>query len=102
MQENGYITVEQTALAQSRSLGVKRPLVRIAQMRLISPRRSDVSLRKHMVRKALYEGGLSVRTTLDPQLQIKAERALREGLEALDRRQGWRGPLARLDPGKAC
>ena len=31
---------------------------------------------------------------------MKAERALREGLEALDRRQGWRGPLTRLDPTK--
>ena len=31
---------------------------------------------------------------------MKAERALREGLEALDERQGWRGPLTRLDPTK--
>lgn len=45
----------------------------------------------------LYEGGLSVRTTLDPVLQEKADRALREGLEALDRRQGWRGALGRID-----
>ena len=47
--------------------------------------------------KSLYEGGLSVRTTLDPTLQLYAEQALREGLEALDRRQGWRGPLGRID-----
>ena len=31
----------------------------------------------------LYGGGLFVRTTLSPDLQEKAERALREGLEAL-------------------
>ncbi len=47
----------------------------------------------------LYEGGLSVRTTLDPRLQRIAERVLREGLTVYDRRHGWRGPLARLDLG---
>ena len=47
---------------------------------------------------ALYEGGLSVRTTVDPALQAIADRALRGGLVAYDARRGWRGPLARLDP----
>ena len=46
---------------------------------------------------ALYEGGLSVRTTLDPRLQVFAEEALREGLRTYDRRHGWRGPLARIE-----
>ncbi len=44
--------------------------------------------------KRLYEGGLSVRTTLNPRLQRFAERALRDGLVAYDRRHGWRGPIA--------
>jgi penicillin-binding protein 1A len=46
--------------------------------------------------KALYEGGLVVHATIDPNLQAIADRALRAGLEAYDRRHGWRGPLARL------
>ncbi len=45
----------------------------------------------------LYEGGLSVRTTLDPRLQRIAERVMRQGLINYDRRHGWRGPVARLD-----
>ncbi len=49
--------------------------------------------------KALYEGGMSVRTTLDPQLQEIADRALHDGLVAYDRRRGWRGPIARLEIG---
>jgi penicillin-binding protein 1A len=44
----------------------------------------------------LYEGGLSVRTTLDSRLQRIADRVLREGLIAYDRRHGWRGPVAEL------
>ena len=45
----------------------------------------------------LYEGGLSVRTTVDPALQAVADRALRGGLVAYDQRRGWRGPLAQVD-----
>ncbi len=48
----------------------------------------------------LYNGGLSVRTTLDPRLQRMAETALRDGLEAFDRRaRAWRGPLGRVEGG---
>ncbi len=47
--------------------------------------------------KSLYEGGLSVRTSLEPRLQAIAERTLRSGLIAYDRRHGWRGPISRLD-----
>ena len=46
---------------------------------------------------ALYEGGLSVRTTVDPRLQAVAESTLREGLLAYDRRHGWRGPVSRIE-----
>lgn len=45
--------------------------------------------------RVLYEGGLSVRTSLEPRLQAIAERTLREGLVAYDRRHGWRGPVGR-------
>ena len=46
---------------------------------------------------ALYEGGLSIRTTILPALQTAAEQALHNGLIAYDRRHGWRGPAARLE-----
>ncbi|HEX2940343.1 MAG TPA: transglycosylase domain-containing protein, partial [Rhodopila sp.] len=41
------------------------------------------------------EGGLMVRTSLDPKLQAYADKALRDGLMAYDRKLGgWRGPVA--------
>jgi penicillin-binding protein 1A len=46
--------------------------------------------------RGLYEGGLSVRTTLDPRLQATADDALRKGLMDYDKRHGWRGPVARI------
>jgi penicillin-binding protein 1A len=50
--------------------------------------------------KAFYEGGLSIRSTLDTNLQLAAQTALRAGLETYDHRHGWRGPLATLDAAK--
>jgi penicillin-binding protein 1A len=47
--------------------------------------------------RALYEGGLSARTTLDPHLQDIADRSLHAGLIGYDRRHGWRGPLGRME-----
>ena len=45
--------------------------------------------------KKLYEGGLSVRTTLDPKLQVMARKTMADGLVKFDEAQGWRGALAR-------
>ena len=101
MQENGYISVEQTALAQSKPLDVKQTSGFDSANAPYFTEEVRRELAETYGTDTLYQGGLSVRTTLDPQLQTKAERALREGLgEALDRRQGWRGPLARIDPEK--
>jgi len=44
-----------------------------------------------------FTGGLSVRATIDPEMQVHAARALRRQLEAYDRGQGrWRGTGERL------
>ena len=47
----------------------------------------------------LDAAGLYVRTTLDPELQSDALRALMNGLEVYDRRHGWRGAFARTTYG---
>jgi penicillin-binding protein 1A len=47
--------------------------------------------------KKLYEGGLSVRTTLDPKLQIMARKTMAAGLVNYDEAQGWRGATSKLD-----
>ncbi|MEM8985648.1 MAG: penicillin-binding protein 1A [Pseudomonadota bacterium] len=48
----------------------------------------------------LYDGGLSIRTTVDTALQKEARRALRDGLIAYDLRHGWRGPVATIETGE--
>src|SRR2546421_4331556 len=41
--------------------------------------------------------GMTVEVAMDPRLQSAAENAVQEGLRAVDKRQGWRGPEAKLD-----
>lgn len=47
--------------------------------------------------EALYNGGLSIRTTIDTNMQLMARDALRAGLEDYDRDEGFRGPAASME-----
>ncbi|WP_448580095.1 penicillin-binding protein 1A, partial [Thermaurantiacus sp.] len=49
---------------------------------------------------SVYAGGLWVRTTIDPDIQKAAEKALRDGLVRYDRVRGWRGPAAEIELGE--
>ena len=98
MLEDGRIGEAEAALARSGPVEVRTPdevLVAKAEYFVEEVRRE---LADRFGEAKLYGGGLSVRTTLDPRLQVEADRALRNGLIAYDRRHGWRGPVARIDP----
>jgi penicillin-binding protein 1A len=47
--------------------------------------------------KKLYEGGLSVRATLDPKMQLWARKALVDGLVRYDEARGFRGAMRSID-----
>ncbi len=101
MLEDGYITREEYDEARAQPLEIRRrgPSDMIRADYFAEEVRRDLFAR--FGEDTLYRGGLSVRTTLDPRLQEIADRALRNGLIAYDRRHGWRGPVARvvLGPG---
>lgn len=100
MVDNGYATKEEGIKAKAEPLGV-------------TPRRNGTYLfageyfteevrREIMSRygeNALYEGGLSVRTTLDPQLQVMARKAMHNGLMKFDTLRGYRGPVKQIEMG---
>lgn len=97
MLQEGYIT---TAEAEN---AINEPLV-VRDRTGASVAQADYfveEVRRELVDRfgedKLYGGGLSVRTTLDSRLQEIADRVLRKGLIAYDRRHGWRGPLGRLE-----
>ena len=98
MVENGYVAKDEGEKAKASPLGV-------------SPRRNGTYLfageyfteevRRELISRygedALYEGGLSVRTTLDPKLQLIARKTLQTGLVKFDRLRGYRGPKQQID-----
>jgi penicillin-binding protein 1A len=47
---------------------------------------------------ATYKNGMTVRSSLDPDLQRVVDGAIRRGMVAYDRRHGWRGAMARIEP----
>ena len=44
-----------------------------------------------------YGGGYRIHTTVDARMQRAADQAVRDGLQAYDRRHGWRGPEQQFD-----
>ncbi|HAC58659.1 MAG TPA: penicillin-binding protein, partial [Rhodobiaceae bacterium] len=101
MEEEGFITAYEAAEARSTDLEVslrrRGVQIRDASYFVEQVRRELLDMYGE---EKLYEGGLSVRTTIDTKLQETVSRELREGLIAYDRRHGWRGPVSRLEPGQ--
>lgn len=97
MLEDGAITPEQATAAQAEDLVVRRrhDSEQVTAEYFAEEVRREIA--KIYGEEALYKGGLSVRSTLDPTLQAAATAALRAGLIDYDRRHGWRGPVNRLE-----
>lgn len=100
MMENGYIERDAGLKAKAEPLTV--------QFRQLSPNTFAAGFFAEEVRrelaerygsKKLYEGGLSVRSTLDAKLQVLARKTLIDGLVRYDEAHGWRGPLDKRSPG---
>lgn len=97
MAEDGYITASQADLAQKTPLAMR---MRDTASGVDAPFFAEEVRRELKDRygpESLYQGGLTVRTTVDPHLQDIAQEALRYGLASYDRRHGWRGPVAALE-----
>ncbi|WP_338022622.1 penicillin-binding protein 1A [Bartonella australis] len=98
MVANGYVTPEQGKQAKIKPLGAT---MRGSGDYVFSADYFTEEVRRRLISrygvKALYEGGLSVRTTLNPRLQRIARRALRNGLIKFDHSLGWRGAYKHID-----
>ncbi|MGE0024738.1 MAG: penicillin-binding protein 1A [Hyphomicrobium sp.] len=98
MAENGYITQEEAEAARAKPLTVN---IRPGGAHIFAAEYFAEEVRRSLFsaygEAKLYAGGLSVRTTLDPRLQKIGRKALIDGLVAYDRKQGWRGPVAKVD-----
>lgn len=96
MQEEGYISEGQAELAKLTPL---EQATRDEGRSVSSPYFAE-EVRRQLASKygeeSLYQGGLAVRSTIDPRLQKFAAEALRSGLMAYDHRHGYRGALKKV------
>lgn len=91
MVEDGYVTQEEADVAMAQPLTVverKNGFLKDAEYYSEEVRRA---ISHNLGDNALYEGGLIVRTTIDPKIQSIATKAFRKGLIDYDMRHGWRG-----------
>ena len=97
MVANGYITEEEKKAAMEEPIKLNKrtkKLTKDGQYYAEEVRRFVVN---QFGEDSIYLGGLSIRTSLDPNLQNYAVEALQNGLIDHDRKHGWRGPVAHVD-----
>ncbi|MDR6758995.1 penicillin-binding protein 1A [Mycoplana sp. BE70] len=100
MVENGYVTKSEGDEAKKQPLGVTP---RNRGSYLFASDYFAEEVRRQIIERygdnALYEGGLSVRTSLDPRLQVIARKTLQDGLISYDERRGFHGPIKTIEIG---
>jgi len=96
LQEEGYISQEEGEAAKIEPIKLSQ-----GSTEKNPPNYYTAHVRQDLAHRfnedALNQGGLTIKTAMSPSLQSIAEKALKQGLVAYDRRHGWRGPLARID-----
>jgi len=97
MRDDGYITEAEAAAAAAEPLKMHPR----SETEVVSADYFAEEVRRELIARfgedALYKGGLTVRTTLDPRLQAIADKVLHAGLQKYDREHGFRGPIATID-----
>ena len=100
MAEDGYITTAQVDKSKKDPLTVT---VRPTGAHIFAAEYFAEEVRRYLYEKygekKLYDGGLSVRTTLNPKVQVMARKAMINGLVNFDEGQGYRGPIANIQTG---
>lgn len=97
MLSNGFITATEAEKAKTEPIQIANHR---SALDTVSADYFAEDVRRELVQRfgdeAVYRGGLSVRTSLEPQLQAIADRALRKGLMTYDQKQGFRGPVVTI------
>lgn len=100
MAENGFISFDDAQKARATPLDVTQ---RPSGAQIFAAEYYAEEVRREILNRygetKLYEGGLSVRTALNPKLQVLARKTLMDGLVRFDEQRGWRGPYKTIEMG---
>ena len=92
MHEKGFLSDSQYELAKDEPVKLASPVSAEEQL---APEVVEISRRtlKELVGENAARGGYTITTTIDPKLQAAARKALRDAIDAYDKRHGALGPL---------
>ena len=93
LESNNYITKKQFNNFKKSKITLKRRKIEILNEANSYTEEVRRSIKEKYGFKKLYYEGLSIRTPLNTKFQIQAIKSLRKGIEAYDKRHGWRGPI---------
>lgn len=96
MVHEGFITRDEAERAYDEKIELQRAEPQMSSVAPYFVEHVRRLLEQRYGSSAPYQAGLDVHTTLNVAMQRAAEQALRDGIAAVDERQGFRGPLRKL------
>ena len=97
MAEEHLISAGQASVAMAKPLVLKNLRVN-EEVAPYLVEQIRIYLEKKYGPEKVYMEGLNVKTAIDYRMQVAANRAVESGVRELEKREGWRGPLAKKDP----
>ena len=93
LKDNGFITKKEFNIFKNTKLKLKKRKIEIVNEANSYTEEVRRSVNENYGFEKLYSQGLSIKTPLNIDYQIKALNSLRAGIEQYDRRRGWRGVI---------
>ncbi|MGB7404720.1 MAG: PBP1A family penicillin-binding protein [Pacificimonas sp.] len=106
MAENGYLGEGELQSARRTPISVidrqrqLTPQTRVGDYFVEAIRRDLIDRFGEEGKTGIYTGGLWIRSTIDPDMQVAAETAVRDALVRYDRGRGWRGATETIQLGE--
>ena len=93
LNQNGFIDDKQYLLLKKKEIKIKRRKIEIVNEANSYTEEVRRIIKDKYGFEKLYTQGLSIKSPMDINFQLVAIKALRDGIESYDKRQGWRGPI---------
>ena len=94
LKDNNFISKKEFEEFKNSKLKLKKRKIEIVNEANSYTEEVRRSVNENYGFEKLYSQGLSIKTPLNINYQIQALKSLRKGIEAYDKRRGWRGPIS--------
>ncbi len=93
LKDNGFINAKELKELKKKEIILKKRKIEIVDEANSYSEEIRRIIKENYGFKKLYEEGLAIKSPVNVNYQMHAQKALREGIEAYDKRQGWRGSI---------